>query len=190
MADAYREMMLTPSILDQAIDRCEALPIFDNSHRKLQANVVGTIGEIVFEQFLRKNAVEFEDRRESTRFDYLVGSEKLSLDLKTKDRTVRPKIGYDNPFPLYNHEHQRPRYYFFVSLMRAPERKDDDVRRFTHAFLLGGIDIETLDREGTRWEAGQTDPSNGTTFWTACINVSMRQHVSNTRMLQLFRGEP
>jgi len=25
------------------------------------------------------------------------------------------------------------------------------------------------------WKAGETDPDNGTTFWTSCINVSMDQ---------------
>ncbi len=113
----------------------------------------------------------------------------LTLDLKTKDRTVKPRIGYDNSVPLYNHEHQRPNYYFFVSLLRAPGADVEDIERFSTAFLLDGIDIETLDRVGKRWEAGQTDPSNGTTFWTACINVSMRQLFSCAQMLQILNGQ-
>lgn len=189
MAETYRQVLLTPDILRAALARAESLPVFEGSHRKLQANIVGSIGEIVFEQFLARNDVPFEDRRESTRHDYLVGRQRLTLDLKTKDRTVKPRIDYDNSVPLYNHEHQRPRYYFFVSLLRAPDSDEKDIERFTTAFLLGGIDIETLDREGTRWEAGQTDPSNGTTFWTACINVSMRQLFSCKQMLRILRGE-
>lgn len=189
MADTYRKISLTPEILRAALARAESLPVFAGSHRKLQANIVGSIGEIVFEQFLVRNDVPFEDQRESTRHDYLVGRQRITLDLKTKDRTFVPKIGYDNSVPLYNHEHQRPRYYFFISLLRAPEASEEDIGRFNTAFLVGGIDIETLDRDGIRWGAGETDPSNGTTFWTPCINVSMRQLYSCTQMLQIFSRE-
>jgi hypothetical protein len=189
MANTYQHTYLTPEILAFALTRAKSLPVFKGSHRKLQANIVGSIGEVVFEQFLERNLVPFEDCRDSTKHDYLVGAQRLTLDLKTKDRTVKPRIDYDNSVPLYNHEHQRPRYYFFVSLLRSPGADEEDIQRFTSAFLLGGIDIKTLDRDGTKWEAGQTDPSNGTTFWTACINVSMRQLFSCSQLLRTLRGE-
>lgn len=188
MAKTYREVSLDNMILAAALERAKSLPVFENSHRQLQANIVGSIGEIVFEQFLKRHCIPFEDHRESTRHDYIVSS-RITLDLKTKDRTVRPKISYDNSVPLYNHEHQRPDYYYFISLLRDQTYDDEDVNRFKKAFLLGGIDIATLDQEGTQWNAGQTDPRNGTTFWTACINVSMRQLKSNAEMLDLFRRE-
>lgn len=120
MAETYQQVSLTSEILRPALARAESLPVVKGSHRKLQANIVGSIGEIVFEQFLKRNGVPFEDRRESTRHAYLIGRRHLTLDLKTKDRPVRPRIDYDNSLPLYNHEHQRRRYYFFVSLLRAP----------------------------------------------------------------------
>lgn len=188
MAKTYREVPLDKMILGAALERAKSLPVFENSHRQLQANVVGSIGEIVFEEFLERHYIPFEDHRDSTRHDYVISS-KITLDLKTKDRTVRPKISYDNSVPLYNHEHQRPDYYYFISLLRDPTCDGEDINRFKMAFLLGGIDILTLDREGTKWDAGQTDPRNGTTFWTACINVSMRQLKPNAEMLDLFKHE-
>lgn len=188
MANTYREVRLDKISLGAALERANSLPVFENSHRQLQANIVGSIGEIVFEQFLESHSIPFEDHRESTRHDYIIGNG-ITLDLKTKDRTVRPKISYDNSVPLYNHEHQRPSYYYFISLLRDPTFDDEDINRFKMAFLLGGIDIVTLDREGTKWNAGQTDPRNGTTFWTACINVSMRQLKPNTEMLELFKRD-
>jgi hypothetical protein len=183
MAKTYREVPLGDDILDTALRRARSLPVFENSHRKLQANIVGCIGEVVFERFLERHGIAFEDRRESTRHDYAF-PEGTTLDLKTKDRTVRPKIDFDNSVPLYNHEHQRPDLYYFVSLLRDRSDDDEDIARFKMAFLLGGIDIGTLDRDGTKWEAGQTDPRNGTKFWTACLNVSMAQLFSNADMLE------
>jgi hypothetical protein len=188
MTDTYRKILLTDEIRGAALARAKSLPVFEGSHRKLQANIVGCIGEIVFEQFLKRNHVLFEDHRESTQRDYMI-SAKISLEVKTKDRTVKPAAKFDNSVPAYNHEHQRPDYYYFVSLLRARDADESDVRRFTAAFLLGGIDLLTLDREGTRWAAGQIDPSNGTKFWTACINVGMEKLLSNNAMLKIFRGE-
>lgn len=185
MAETYREVPLDENLLGAALSRAEGLPVFEGSHRQLQANIVGSIGEVVFENFLSRNNIPFEDRRESTDLDYIVGKG-ITLDLKTKDRTVKPKIFYDNSVPLYNHEHQRPDFYFFISLLRDPSFGEEDIRRFKTAFLVGGIDIGTLDRDGKKWEAGETDPSNGTTFWTACINVSMEQLYSSTEMLKIF----
>ncbi len=187
MATSYAEVLLTDEIRQEAFARAQSLPIFEGSHRKLEANVVGCIGEVVFERFLEKHGVTYVDHRESTSRDYEVNGQ-LSLEVKTKDRTVRPRIDYDNSVPAYNHEHQRPDYYYFVSLLRDSAGLGSDVRRFTHAFILGGIDLETLDREGARWETGQVDPSNGTRFWTACINVSMEKLISNKEMIAVFRG--
>ncbi len=186
MAETYRKVRLGADILDTALHRAQSLPVFDGSHRKLQANIVGSIGEVVFEKFLERHEIPFEDRRESTRHDYVFPGGK-TLDLKTKDRTVRPRIHYDNSVPLYNHEHQRPDLYYFISLLRDPSVDEEDIARFKVAFLLGGIDIVTLDRDGTKWETGQTDPRNGTKFWTACINVSMAQLISNVEFLERLK---
>jgi hypothetical protein len=187
MALSYRRVTLDTQLLDEALHRARMLPVFDGSHRETDANIIGCIGEVVFETFLERYDIPFEDHRDGTQRDYVINGV-ISIDVKTKDRTVVPRINYDNSVPLYNHEHQRPDYYYFVSLLRRPSCDQSDIGRFTTAFLLGGIDLETLDRDGTKWDTGQIDPSNGTTFWTACINVSMQQLISNSDMLELFRA--
>ena len=75
-------------------------------------------------------------------------------------------------------------YYYFVSLLRDKQYEaGDDIRRFKEAFICGGKDLQSLEREGKQWNAGETDPSNGTTFWTACINVHMGQLICNNDMI-------
>lgn len=183
------KILLTTALLEAAQVRADALPIFQNSHRKKQANIVGCIGEIAFESFLLQNNIPFEDCRDTTTHDYLIGEKRFSLDLKTKDRTVKPEPFHDNSVPLYNHEHQRPSYYFFVSLYRDRRSAIEDIRRFEAAYLVGGIDIDTLDREGRRWNAGDVDPDNRTKFWTACLNVNMEKLLTCEQMLKIFRGD-
>ena len=189
MGRTLRRTLLTSELLEAACVRADALPIFQNSHRKKQANLVGCIGEIVFENFLTQNHIPFKDCRNTTKYDYLVGKGRFSLDLKTKDRTVKPELFHDNSVPLYNHEHQRPSYYFFVSLHRDRRINVEDIRRFKTAYLVGGIDIDTLDHEGRRWNAGDVDPDNGTKFWTACLNVNMEKLPTCEQMLKIFRGD-
>jgi|GEM_PF-2350974 len=187
MADTYKRLRLTPEILEEAQARADGLPVFEYSHRERDANIVGCIGEVVFERFLEHFQVPFDNRTELTDHDYVVNG--LRLDVKTKDRTVLPRRNYDNSVPLYNHEHQRPDFYYFVSLYRDASEPVSALGRFKEACIVGGIDISSLDAHGLTWDAGQVDPDNGTKFWTSCINVTMAQLLSNSEMLQLLRSD-
>lgn len=185
MAQTYRKKVIQPYHLELAIKRVEKAPIYKLSHRKKEANEVGFLGEILFEEFLKQNNIKFSDERISTKYDYIINNA-ISVDLKTKDRTVVPKIYYDNSVPLYNHDHQRPDYYYFISLFRNKDDKSKNITRFKEAYILGGISITNLEKYGKKWKAGETDQSNGTKFWTACINVNMKQLENNSKMLELF----
>ena len=137
---------------------------------------MGFLGEVIAMRWLRHRGIVFEDQRELTTHDLLIEG-RHTLDVKTKDRTVKPMLHFDNSVPLYNHKHQRPAWYLFVSLLRDASVEKNDISRFREAYIVGAIDIVNLEKLGTVWEAGQTDPDNGTKFWTSCINVSMDQLV-------------
>ena len=174
---------------DKAIERAEGLPIYEGSHRGAKANEVGCLGEIVMEIFFKEHDIAYKDDRVSTQHDYVI-KEKYTLDVKTKDRTVPPRSYYDCSVPLYNHEHQRPDYYYFVSLFRDKKYVNaNDIRRFKEAFICGGKDLQSLEKEGKQWEAGETDPSNNTTFWTACINIRMDKLIPNKDMIKIFKND-
>ncbi len=187
MTETYACITLDKDMIDAAYQRAQDLPEYNYSHRKLQANLIGCIGEMALGRYLRTKGVCFKDNRHETTHDFLI-SGSITLDIKTKDRTVRPKRNYDNSVPLYNHEHQRPHYYYFVSLLRNRQSVEENIYRFTHAFILGGINIEELEARGKVWQANETDPDNGTTFWTSCINVSMADLIANKDMVSLFKA--
>ena len=75
--------------------RADAMPIYAGSHRAYEANLIGAIGEVVFERWLYTNQIAFV-RTGTTRDDYRVGPDLLAVEVKTKDRTVRPRdpIGF------------------------------------------------------------------------------------------------
>lgn len=187
MTDQYAGLALSKEMIDVAYYRAKALPEYDYSHRKLQANLVGCIGELALGEYFRIKGIKFTDERNETTHDFLV-SGRITLDVKTKDRTVRPRQNFDNSVPLYNHEHQRPQYFYFVSLLRDKASPESDIYRFTHAFIMGGVDISRLKSRGKIWKANETDPENGTTFWTSCINVSMADLYSNSQMISIFKA--
>lgn len=146
------------------------MPVYAGSHRKGAANEVGALGEVVFESFLAGHGIPFTPRYATTDDLELFGA---TADVKTKDRTVRPQPHHECSVPLYNHEHQRPSFYVFVSLLRDRKAAVPGIERFTCAYLLGWASLKQVD-SGKRWEAGEVDPENGTQFWTACLNLAIR----------------
>lgn len=99
MADGYRRVSLRKALIDEAVRRAENLPVFENSHRGPHANLVGCIGEVVFERFLEHHGIDYVNVTGSTRRDYVVRGA-ISLDVKTNDRTVAPRRSYENLVPL------------------------------------------------------------------------------------------
>ncbi len=168
--------------------RATTLPIFDNSHRKKEANQVGCLGEVIAEYWMRHHGIEFISQLNETTHDYLVNHE-LKIDVKTKDRTVRPRGFYDNSAPLYNHNHQRPDYFLFISLERDKNNKSKDIKRYHSAYILGSISYGELDKVGIPFLKGEQDWRNHTKFWTDCLNVEMWQLIPIKETVQIFKGE-
>jgi hypothetical protein len=123
-----------------------------------------------------------------TTHDYRVGTG-ITVDVKTKDRTVVPRSDFDNSAPLYNHTHQRPEYFLFISLCRDKTNDSKDIRRFHSAYILGSISYEELNRVGIPFLKGEKDWRNGTKFWTDCLNIEMWQLITLKETAGLFKGE-
>jgi len=172
----------------EAEKRAEAQPIFENSHRKDEANGVGCLGEVIAEHWMRRNGIHFISELNKTTHDYRVNSS-LKIDVKAKDRTVGPRSFYDNSAPLYNHEHQRPDYFLFISLERDRNNNTKKIRRFHTAYIVGSISYEEIDQVGIRFLEDEEDWRNGTPFWTDCLNVAMWQLVPLSETIEIFKGQ-
>lgn len=171
----------------KAEERAKNQSIFNKSHRKDEANGVGCLGEVIAEYWMDKHSIEYVVELEQTTHDYRVNEK--TIDVKTKDRTVKPRIDFDNSAPYYNHNHQKPDYFFFISLERDKDRKDKNLRRFHTAYIVGGISYAEMDRIGLRFLEGERDWRNGTKFWTDCLNVEMWQLIPLDEIVKIFKGE-
>jgi hypothetical protein len=163
------------------------LPIYANSHREKAANQVGSLGEVLAEYWFKLNSISFKDERHETTHDYRFANNK-SIDVKTKDRKVIPLPDYDCSVPLYNHDHQRPDFYLFISLQM--NRKDEnslDIRRFIKGYILGGANQQYLELRGKTWKKDEIDPANGTKFWTDCINIRIKDLASLEKCIQAWK---
>jgi hypothetical protein len=160
-------------LLSAAQARAELQGELNGSMRGMQANQVGALGELVGMQYLANRGVEYEEVF-STAYDlrFTGNGGSQTLEFKTKERTVAPLSSYDVTVPAYNHEHQRPDYYFFISLHSSG--KSDDIRRFTRAYILGIIGLKDFDAKATRWTPDQVDESNNWKPTIECLNVKVR----------------
>jgi hypothetical protein len=174
-------------IYKEAEIRAKKQRVFTKSHRKDEANGVGCLGEVIAEFWMKRHNIPFSPELEKTTHDYIVGNN-LTIDVKAKDRTVKPKFDYDNSAPLYNHTHQRPDYFLFISLERDKTNKTKDVRRFHTAYILGAISYQELDRIGIPFLEGEKDWRNGTNFWTDCLNVEMWQLIPLKETVKILKG--
>ena len=166
-------------------ERSDGMPILNKSHRGREANQVGCLGEVLIEEFFTTHGVRFKDKRKEYTHDYNI-NQRFFLDVKTKDRTVAPRLNYENSVPVYQLGYQKPDFYYFVSLYRDRETDGTDIRRFKEGYIVGGINRIKLFKVGKLWEKGSTDESNGTHFWTDCINIKMSDLIPNDSMINIF----
>lgn len=185
---SFTRVTITEEVFKKAELRAKTQVVFENSHRQEEANEVGCLGEMIAERWMQKENIEYEPELDKTTHDYIVGKN-ITIDVKTKDRTVVPKSNYDNSAPLYNHEHQRPDYFLFISLQRDKNSKSKDLRRFRTAYIVGSISYKELDKIGIPFLENEKDWRNGTKFWTDCLNIEMWQLVSINETIKLFKGE-
>jgi hypothetical protein len=165
------EIQLDESIFQQAEFRLALMPVYKASHRKNGANQTGVIGEIIAERWLSANGI-FYSADKTTQYDLrLLNNE--TIDVKTKERSTVPRLNFDCSVALYNHEHQRPNYYLFVSLRRNNTANRQDLRRFTHAYLVGATNQRQLHSYGRIIPANTVDNDNGMKNWTSMINISL-----------------
>ncbi|MDQ7968702.1 MAG: hypothetical protein REI95_03575, partial [Oxalicibacterium faecigallinarum] len=174
----FKVFEIDEKIWDKAEAKVKELPIYEKSHRKQQANEVGVLGEVIAEYWLKEEKVNFLDETHCTTHDYRFVPSGKTIDVKTKDRTVIPESDYDCSVPLYNHSHQQPDYYLFISLYRDKKSKENSLRKFTQAYIVGAANQKQIQVKGKIWKEGEIDYSNGTKFWTDCINIKISDLVS------------
>jgi hypothetical protein len=167
---------ITPEHHQQAQTLSDTRPIYRQSHRGKEANDVGSLGEIIAIQWLAQNQIT-TNHDDVTTHDLSLPNHQ-TIEIKTKDRTVAPQPHYECSIPLYNHDHQQPHYYLFVSIQRNKQTTLTGINRYHTAHILGAASQKQVNENAITRDTGWTDKRNDTTFWTACRNLTIKQLVN------------
>lgn len=159
------------SLWNSATKRAKGMPIYGGSMRGYAANEVGALGEVVAEDTLKRLGIPVVPQY-TTRHD--LSALGRTIEVKTKDRTCRPYPDFACSVPDYNHEHQRPDYYVFVSLARAKD-SSGGIERFHSAWVVGWCTLEELDTLGVHVAQGDVDESNDWDCSMDCTNILIDQ---------------
>ena len=173
------EIDLTDSLIEKAETYSKG-KTYKRSMRGQEGTKIGTIGELVLIDYLEKRGLKVIDNRNrsnATKYDLLVQGDKV--EVKTKDRTVPPKPFYECSIPLYNHTHQKPKWFFFLSLLRKGSS-------YKEAYILGGISYNEMEKKGVVMNKGDVDFRNGWVCKESCININIEELIPPEDMLDIL----
>ena len=165
-----KKIKLSDEVLSKAKEYSKG-KTYKRSMRGEQGTNVGAIGEYVAKDYLEGFGLAVSDNRgteTATQYDFLVNGK--SVEVKTKDRTVPPKSFYECSVPLYNHSHQKPDWFIFLSLHRIDTPYMDD-SWYEDAYILGMTTYDFIEKEGITVMKGEVDESNGWMCKESCINL-------------------
>jgi hypothetical protein len=151
---------IVESMLQKALSKSKDMGTLNNSIRRGAGNVVGFLGEIAFTEI-------FPASKSSNSYDWDIKAGNFTVEAKTKDRTVSPKIKYECSIANFNTT-QKTDFYVFVSLLRSGSI-------YTNAYLLGFIQKEEYMKKSIFLKEGQIDPSNGWKVNADCWNLPINE---------------
>jgi hypothetical protein len=151
------EVAITAKMLVEARDKAAEMGKLRNSILNGAGNIAGFIGEAIALQVLGGTL--------NNTYDYdLVLSDGTTLDVKTKQTSVKPLETYDCSIANLNTT-QKCDYYCFVRV------KND----FTVGWYLGVYPKEQYMLDSVFMKRGTIDPSNGYTVKSDCYNLKINQ---------------
>lgn len=153
------EVTITDEMIQNAKRLADDLGVLNHSIRNGLGNLAGFLGEeCVLSHF--KEAV----RDNTYQHDILLKGSRI--EVKTKDRTVPPKIDYECSIP-YSLYQQAANFYFFVSLLRKNET-------YVKGYLVGYMSKPEFFKKATLFRKGEVDPSNNFTVKADCWNLKIK----------------
>ncbi len=156
----YIIVPVTKKMNDEAEQRALSLGALTGSIRHGMGNRVGYIGQIAV-----RDAIEGMKELDTHDFD-LVYDGTTPIEVKTKDRTVRPKPYYECSVAEMNHS-QNASFYVFVSVFRHETE-------YKLAFILGYMQTSDYLQAAKHMKIGDKDPSNNFTVRANCYNLPIQ----------------
>lgn len=147
------------ALLHEAAKWSRSLGSLRGSIESGDGNVAGRFGELLFREVF--------GGRIADDYDYDLVYNGLTIDVKTKRRTVGAQPHYEASIANWNPDQDCDLYYFMSV------RVGDDP--YQHVDLLGYISPDEYHDKATFHEAGDRDPANGFCFSADCHNLPYNQ---------------
>lgn len=189
----YIEMEITPEVFNIAFSRAANLQPYklnfkqylQENNGEIQAKLEGAIGEVVVENWLKFNGINFSDDRSNYTHDYSI--EGFNLEVKTKVRKVCPTPYFECSIPEYTMNIQTANLYIFVSLTQI-ESIELSPEKYPKAYIVGVISKKRFIEVARYYRAGDKDPSNNFTFKNSCFNAHIDQMTSPVVFPQMYKA--
>lgn len=172
-------------MFNRAMARALGLPEYELNFKQhlqdadgeLQAKVEGSIGELIFEKWLKVNSILFADERSCTSHDYVLSQANLTAEVKTKVRQVEPEDGYECSIPEYIINIQTADIYAFISLTQKKDLKLS-AEKYTFGYVVGVIAGKRFKEIARYFRKGEIDPKNNYPVKKSCYNVFISEMTS------------
>lgn len=142
----------------RAIIKDRQMGILNNSIRNGEGNLAGFIGE---EAVLRA----WPGATSCNTFHHDIECDGIKYEVKTKDRTVAPRLSYEASVANFNST-QTADFYVFVSLYRIKHTQD-----YVRYYILGIYPTSEYKKNCIFRKKGDYDPSNRYTVKADCFNL-------------------
>ncbi len=149
---------ITEDMIERAQAKADEMGQIRNSIRKGKGNLVGFLGEEIV-------LAAFPDSETANTYEHDIRMGDLTLEVKSKDRTVDPRLDYEASVANFN-ARQKADYYVFTSVFR-----DKPSGRYTHGHVIGLMKKDEYKAMATFLRVGDVDPSNGWVVSADCYNV-------------------
>jgi hypothetical protein len=156
--DGFIEIDITPEMVARAQEKADEMGELKNSIRRGKGNLAGFLGEEVV-------LAAFVGSVSHNTYQHDITFEEVTFEVKTKDRTVAPRISYEASIANFNTK-QSADFYVFVSLYRVKETND-----YTRGYIIGIIQKETYKDQAQFLKVGDIDPSNNWKVSADCYNL-------------------
>jgi hypothetical protein len=147
-----KKFSISSGTLKRIKERASKLPLLNNSIRKGEGSLVAYIGEEVVKKVL--------DGDIKDTYDYDIIYNGTKVDVKTKERTVPPKLYYECSVADFNTRQDCDEYAFVSVLNNMKE-----------AWYLGKVSKSDFYKTAVFHKKGEVDPANNFTFKADCYNI-------------------
>ena len=162
--DGFLEVVISDDMVERAKHKSKEMGTLNNSIRDGAGNLAGFLGEeIVLKAWAGSTS--------ANTYQHDIKFEEVSFEVKSKDRTVLPKLDYECSVAKFN-TRQRADFYVFTSLYR-PNR--DNPTLYTKGHILGIINKAEYFQHAKHLRKGDLDPSNGWVVRAECYNLPYEQ---------------